>query len=136
MNFSSSCSGTSLCSMLTTRPWEPFRRRSTCGTTSWPRRPRFELLAVLDALQRDLASLREQALEIALPSLRNLEAGRSLASELTSRPIVDPLAHDEKLEPWLRSMLPQVREVHLRLRTLHYKNLGALLSLHERIESR
>jgi hypothetical protein len=25
--------------------------------------------------------------------------------------------------------------VHVRLRTLHYKNLGALLSLHERIDA-
>jgi hypothetical protein len=93
-----------------------------------------ELIGALDALQRDLAALREQARGISLPRLSNLRAGRELASELTSAPIVEPLAHDEPLEPWLRRLLPQVREVHARLRTLHYKNLGALLALHERID--
>jgi hypothetical protein len=95
-----------------------------------------ELLATLDALQRDLQQLREQARTVALPRLRNLDAGRELDSVLTAAPVVEPLAHDEPLAPWLRRLMPQVREVHVRLRTLHYKNLGALLSVHERIWSR
>jgi Zn-dependent protease with chaperone function len=94
-----------------------------------------ELLAVLDALQRDLAGLREQASTVVLPRLSNLEAGRELASVLTAAPLVEPLAHEAELGPWLQRLMLQVREVHVRLRTLHYKNLGALLSLHERIHA-
>jgi Zn-dependent protease with chaperone function len=94
-----------------------------------------ELLAILDALHRDLVALLDQARSVALPQLRNLEAGRELASVLTAAPVLEPLAHDAELEPWLRRLMPQVREVHVRLRTLHYKNLGALLSLHERIDA-
>lgn len=93
-----------------------------------------ELLATLDALQRDLEQLREQARTVVLPRLRNLDAGRELAGVLTAAPVVEPLAHDGELGPWLRRLMPQVREVHVRLRTLHYKNLGALLALHERID--
>jgi Zn-dependent protease with chaperone function len=95
-----------------------------------------ELLATLDALQRDLEQLYEQARTVVLPRLRNLDAGRDLAGVLTAAPVVEPLADDAKIGPWLRRLMPQVREVHVRLRTLHYKNLGALLSLHERIWSR
>lgn len=94
-----------------------------------------ELLATLDALQRDLEQLREQARTIVLPRLRNLDAGSELASVLTAAPVVERLAHDAELGPWLRRLMPQVREVHVRLRTLHYKNLGGLLSLHERIDA-
>jgi hypothetical protein len=94
-----------------------------------------ELLATLDALQRDLARLYEQSGTIVLPRLRNLDAGRELAGVLMAAPVVEPLAHDAELGPWLRRLMPQVRDVHVRLRTLHYKNLGALLSLHERIEA-
>jgi Zn-dependent protease with chaperone function len=93
------------------------------------------LLATLDALQRDLAQLREQARTIVLPPLRNLDAGRELDGVLTTAPVVEPLGHEAELGPWLRRLMPQVREVHVRLRTLHYKNLGALLSLHERIDA-
>jgi Zn-dependent protease with chaperone function len=90
------------------------------------------LLATLDALQRDLEQLREQARSVMLPRLRNLDAGQQLAGVLTVAPVVEPLAHDAELGPWLRRLMTQVREVHVRLRTLHYKNLGALLSLHDR----
>lgn len=94
-----------------------------------------ELLAVLDALHRDLAALLEQAGTIPVPRMRNIDDGRMLVDLLLRAPLLDALDHDEELDAWLRELMMQVGEVHQRLRTLHYKNLGQLLSLHERIEA-
>ena len=54
---------------------------------------------------------------------------------LTRAPVIEALEHEAELGPWLRRLMMQVAEVHQRLRTLHYKNLGRLLSLHEQILS-
>ena len=48
-------------------------------------------------------------------------------------PLVESLAHEAPLAPWLQVFMGQVTDVHGRLRTLHYKNLGQLLALGERI---
>jgi Zn-dependent protease with chaperone function len=92
-----------------------------------------ELLSVLDELHRDLVRLLAEARDVALPSLRNLEAGRSLASVLEGEEL-PALEHDAKLGPWLGRSMARARELHGRLRTLHYKNLGQLLALYERID--
>ena len=67
--------------------------------------------------------------------MRNIDDGRMLVDLLLRETLIDALDHDEELDGWLRQLMMQVGEVHQRLRTLHYKNLGQLLSLHERIEA-
>ncbi|KIG13194.1 hypothetical protein DB30_00417 [Enhygromyxa salina] len=94
-----------------------------------------ELLDALDALHRDLVSSLAQAQQVRLPALRNLEAGESLAAVLLADPLIESLAHEAALGPWLQQFMAQVTIVHGRLRTLYYKNLGQLLALHDRIDA-
>jgi Zn-dependent protease with chaperone function len=93
-----------------------------------------ELRRALAVLHRDLAVILDAAQAIPLPDLRNLEAVGSTRAYLLAEPLVE--AHDGKqpLREWLGDFMPQVSAVHERLRTLHYKNLGRLLALRERIE--
>jgi Zn-dependent protease with chaperone function len=93
-----------------------------------------ELLDALDALHRDLSAALAQAQDIALPDLRNLEAGGSLALALLTDPLIEALAHEAALGPWLQRFMIQVTGVHGRMRTLYYKNLGQLLALCDRID--
>jgi Zn-dependent protease with chaperone function len=85
-----------------------------------------ELREAAAVLHRDLAELLRAAETTALPELQNLEAGSSTRAYLLPGPLVEP--HDG-------AFFPQVGAVHERLRTLHYKNLGRLLALRERIEA-
>jgi Zn-dependent protease with chaperone function len=93
-----------------------------------------ELLDALDALHRDLAAAITQAQDIPLPDLRNVEVGGSLGHALLTVALVESLAHEAALGPWLQRFMGQVTEVHGRLRTLYYKNLGQLLALRDRID--
>ncbi|PRQ07191.1 M48 family metallopeptidase [Enhygromyxa salina] len=93
-----------------------------------------ELLDALDALHRDLASSLALARDVALPELRNLETGGSLAAALLADPLIEALAHEAPLRPWLQQFMAQVTGIHGRLRTLYYKNLGQLLALQDRID--
>lgn len=92
-----------------------------------------QLHRALADLHRELAALLEAAERVELPELRNL-AGGSTRQYLLTEPLVDPPDPEQSLREWLGRFMPQVAHVHERLRTLHYKNLGRLLSLRERIE--
>jgi Zn-dependent protease with chaperone function len=97
---------------------------------------RDELLDALTALHRDLAELLDAAEAVPLPDLRNLEGGTSTRAYLLAEPLIDIYDDEQPLRDWLAVFMPQVGAVHERLRTLHYKNLGQLLALRERIEQR
>jgi Zn-dependent protease with chaperone function len=101
-----------------------------------PEARRTELELALADLHADLDATLRAAEAHPLPDLQHLEAGASTREFL----LVDPLLPEwdprgrEPLRAWLGRFLPQVTRVHDRLRTLHYKNLGRLLELFERIE--
>jgi Zn-dependent protease with chaperone function len=97
-----------------------------------------DLHQALDALHGDLVQLLEAAESIVLPELQNLEGRESTRAYLLGEPLVNAYADDGEtaLREWLSRFMPQVGSVHERLRTLHYKNLGRLLALRERIEAR
>jgi hypothetical protein len=93
-----------------------------------------QLLAGLEVLHREFAALLRAAEDLEAPRLHNLEPGR-LREFLLAEALVGAYAGDEALRAWLGRFMPQVTQVHDRLRTLHYKNLGRLLALREAIEA-
>ncbi|MFV8756657.1 M48 family metalloprotease [Nannocystaceae bacterium ST9] len=93
-----------------------------------------ELLAALDELHRDLDAWLARAAASEVPRLQNVDAELDLRALVLPEPLLAALDDDHQLAAWLERFMPQVERVHERLRTLHYKNLGALLELHERID--
>lgn len=93
-----------------------------------------ELLVALDHLHRDLAQWLARASDAPVPPLQNVDAHADLRTLVLAEPLVGPLDDDTRLRAWLEQFMPQVQRVHDRLRTLHYKNLGVVLDLHERID--
>lgn len=93
-----------------------------------------ELLSALDRLHHDLDHWLARADQARVPSLQNVEADLDLRTLVLAEPLVAALDDDARLRFWLEQFMPQVQHVHDRLRTLHYKNLGVLLDLHERID--
>jgi Zn-dependent protease with chaperone function len=95
-----------------------------------------ELLVALDRLHHDLDHWLGRANQAPVPPLQNVDADVDLRTLVLTEPLVAALDDDARLRSWLEQFMPQVQHVHDRLRTLHYKNLGVLLDLHERIDPR
>ncbi len=93
-----------------------------------------ELVVALDHLHRDLTQWLARASEASVPPLQNVDARVDLRALVLAEPLAAPLGDDAQLGAWLERFMPQVQRVHDRLRSLHYKNLGVLLDLHERID--
>jgi Zn-dependent protease with chaperone function len=93
-----------------------------------------ELLVSLDQLHRDLDAWLAGATGVCVPSLQNVDEEADLRTLVLAEPLVAALDDDAGLRPWLERFMPQVQHAHDRLRSLHYKNLGVLLDLHERID--
>jgi Zn-dependent protease with chaperone function len=91
---------------------------------------------------RDSRQTFENALakahSLKLPALRNMEAGTPLISYVRPGPPVPPLIADDKglSGEWLMNYMRQLSEVQERSRRVHFKSLGALLALQERITAR
>lgn len=99
-----------------------------------------ELSEALGELHRDLSQLLRAAEDLAMPAMQNLEAGAALRSFLLPDELAEALEFDagplerRSLDAWLARFMPQAAAIHDRLRTVHYKNLGALLELQAAIE--
>lgn len=94
-----------------------------------------ELLEALERLRAMLLATLSEAEGLSLPALSNLEQGASVRAALGKGSPPTALEPGQALGPWFAALTRQVAEVHGRLRTLHYKNLGALLRLYEEIEA-
>jgi Zn-dependent protease with chaperone function len=84
-----------------------------------------------DAFEQKL----READKVELPALKHLSAGASLGKYLLDRPLVPALApKTSSLDgQWINAFLEQLNEVITRLRRIHFKSLGGILSLQENI---
>jgi Zn-dependent protease with chaperone function len=97
-----------------------------------------EALAVFREAHQALTDVLRDARDLALPPLKNMTPGESLRPFLLAKRLVYELRPDEYQLPgtWIQKFLDQLGEVLGKLRRVHFKSLGGILSLQERIACR
>src|SRR5262249_25542233 len=93
---------------------------------------------VLDNLRHAHKALKEAlatSKDLMLPALKNVVAGEPLKPHLFDKPLVEGLsAYDMMITPkWIDKMMTQLEQVYGRLIHIHFKSLGGILALQERI---
>jgi hypothetical protein len=70
-----------------------------------------------------------------IPALKNMVAGTPLRQFLLEKRLVDGLSkYEQSLSPkWINKLLDQMREVQKKADRIHYKSLGGILALQERV---
>jgi hypothetical protein len=73
--------------------------------------------------------------KLLLPALKHITAGAPLGKYLLDQPLVRPLNPSTKSldGQWIGQLLEQLHAVLTKLRRIHYKSLGGILTLQERI---
>jgi Zn-dependent protease with chaperone function len=94
-----------------------------------------EILRILREGRTALANAMAQATQLGLPALRNLQAGAALSSFLLEEPLVEdvPAVSNSISGQWVGRLMKQLSQVQSKGRRLHFKSLGAILALQERI---
>jgi Zn-dependent protease with chaperone function len=99
-----------------------------------PHEFRAALKACRDA-QKALKKVLETADDLPLPDLANMKKGKPLGHFLLDKKLVHALARDEDMirGAWVSKLMNQIGEVHAKLRRIHFKSLGGVLILQDRI---
>jgi hypothetical protein len=94
-----------------------------------------EVLGVFRQAHQKLAEALSAARGLLLPALKNMEAGRELRGFLLEKPLVYELSDDEESVrgKWIDKFLAQTAEVQDKVRRVHFKSLGGILALQEKI---
>jgi Zn-dependent protease with chaperone function len=94
-----------------------------------------EALAIFRKARNVLADSLSAARDLPLPALKNMNAGEPLRAFLLEKRLVYELqAGEQRLEgEWINKFLQQQGEVLDKLRRIHFKSLGGILSLQEKI---
>jgi Zn-dependent protease with chaperone function len=72
--------------------------------------------------------------DLRLPALKHLTAGQTLRAFLLEKPLVHALVEGSSLDgAWVNNFLNQFGEVQEKLRRLHFKSLGGILALQEKV---
>jgi Zn-dependent protease with chaperone function len=99
---------------------------------------RHEFKAALKAFRdahRALAKALHTADDLPLPALKNMKKGKPLGTFLLDKRLVYSLDRDEGMlrGDWINKFLSQLTEVLEKLRRIHFKSLGGILLLQDRI---
>jgi Zn-dependent protease with chaperone function len=94
-----------------------------------------QALATFRDAHRALADCLRQSRELVLPPLKNMKAGQPLRDFLLEKKLIYELTPGDKTieGDWVSAFLEQLGEVLDKVRRLHFKGLGGILSLQERI---
>ena len=92
------------------------------------------VMETLDDAHRRVQVALHQCGALRLPRLRHMDAEKTVGSFLLREPFVGPLDPSRPDAQWLPTFLGQFQQVLTKLRKLHYKNLGNLLKLQERLD--
>jgi hypothetical protein len=95
---------------------------------------RAALKAFRDA-HKSLTKTLDIADELPLPELKNMKKGKPLGAFLLDKRLVYRLDRDETSlrGEWIAKFLGQLSEVHQKLHRIHFKSLGGILLLQDRI---
>lgn len=95
-------------------------------------------IAALRAAREALVLASTAAGGLCLPALKNVTAGAPLGSLLFTKPLPRPLGDEEKSldGAWIGQLMEQIGEVREKAGRLHFKSLGGILALQERIAER
>ncbi|MBL8793162.1 MAG: M48 family metalloprotease [Planctomycetia bacterium] len=94
-----------------------------------------EVMQVFRDLHDGLRQVLQTARGLQLPGLKNMTAGQVLADFLLDRPLISaPNLQQNTIEgQWIGGFLEQLAEIGERLKRIHFKSLGQLLALQEKI---
>lgn len=83
-----------------------------------------------------LANTLTYASQISLPALRNMQEGAPLKSFLLDERLIEELPYGDSIQgEWVSRLMNQLHQVQSKSSRIHYKSLGAILALQERIAS-
>lgn len=81
-----------------------------------------------------LANALHLASQLGLPALRNMQAGARFSHFLLTDPLVDELPSGSSITgEWVGKLMGQLHEVQSKARRIHFKSIGAILALQEKI---
>lgn len=94
-----------------------------------------EALTIFRDAHRSLRDALRASEEMDIPALKNMTAGESLRKFLLGKKLVEGLSkHEQSLSPkWINKLLDQRREVQKKVDRIHFKSLGGILGLQERV---
>src|SRR5262249_25097346 len=98
---------------------------------------RAALKACRDA-QKSLKKVLGTADDLPLPDLANMKKGKPLGHFLLAKKLVHSLDTDEGTlrGEWINKLMNQIGEVQEKLRRIHFKSLGGILILQDRIHAK
>jgi len=106
------------------------------GEIQLPRDFAAQVIAVLRAAWKSLKKIIQDAREINLPAMKNFEEGERLADFiLQGRMVPEPPLYGLK-GVWIDKLLKQLFEVKNRCFRLHFKSLGGVLAIQEKIAAK
>ncbi len=82
---------------------------------------------------RTLKTLLADARDIDLPAMKNFVPGERLADFLLDKPMIREMSWAKVSAKWAVQLLEQLEQVKARCARLHFKSLGGILALQERI---
>lgn len=93
------------------------------------------VLEVLREVHDALESAHTASQAVGVPALKNLAAGRALSQVLFDKPLPPALAPEENSlrGEWIGEVMQQLHSAQERARRIHFKSLGGILALQERI---
>ena len=92
-----------------------------------------EVMQVLREARRALRKVLQDARDVNLPAMRNFAEGDRLADFILDEKLVAELPETYVKGAWVHKLLNQLNAVKQRCRRLHFKSLGGILELQERI---
>jgi Zn-dependent protease with chaperone function len=92
-----------------------------------------EVMAVLRKAWRALKDIVKEAREINMPAMKNFEEGERLADFILDGRMVQEPPLEYMKPQWINKMMSQLRGVWRRCGRLHWKSVGGILALQEKI---
>ncbi len=95
-----------------------------------------EVLAVFRAARKALKEVLREAREINMPAMKNFEEGERLADFLLDQDLIREPGEYGVSGKWVNKLFRQISQVRDKASRLHFKSLGQILTLQERVAER
>jgi Zn-dependent protease with chaperone function len=94
-----------------------------------------EALSIFRDAHHALREALHASEDLTIPALKNMPAGQPLRPFLLERRLVEGLSkYEQSLSPkWINKLLDQMRQVQKKVDRVHFKSLGGILALQERV---